>query len=463
MDDQNDRYNFDYFDQMNQKEAERKKHPNPKREDDAKQKPAKNKKQTKKQKRQGKDPAQKQKQKAPSRPKQKTAQRPDNQNQKPQASGGKTPPNGRPIPQKMKAQATAKQKQKLPKGADPLPKKKQVYLSPEERKRVMRRRKLLLAMGGIFAVLLITMILCLTVLFRIDTIEVSGASRYSSEQIVEASAVKKGQNLFTLNEGKACDEVVKTLPYVNTVTITRHLPGTIVLEVTDVTVVGAVKTGQGYVVIGTNGKMLEQVEKLPEHCPLLKGVTLTKFELGEPVEYEDEQQKKAMDAFSAALESGEIDKITEIDISDLYNIKAVYDNRIHLSFGLATDMEFKFRFAKAILDSDKVSDTQKGTLDLSLVSDKNRAYFDPDYTVGKDDEDTSSDASSTAGTTDEDQHTSEAENSSSSAPEDGETDPQEGGEDAGNGIPDGLTQDADGYYYDADGYYDENGNFTPYE
>ena len=32
-----------------------------------------------------------------------------------------------------------------------------------------------------------------------------------------------------------------------------------------------------------------------------------------------------------------MDKITKIDISDTYSIKAVYDGRVTMNFGIATD------------------------------------------------------------------------------------------------------------------------------
>ena len=136
-----------------------------------------------------------------------------------------------------------------------------------------------------------------------------------------------------------------------------------------------------YVVIGTNGKMLEEVDKLPAKCPLLIGAKLTKVEEGKEIEFEEEQQKMALDAFAEALENGDIEKLTKLDISDTYNIKATYDGRIQMEFGSPTDMNYKFRFATAVLTSGKIKAGQKGTMDLSQVSDLNRVFFAPDFSV----------------------------------------------------------------------------------
>lgn len=448
-----DRYNFDYFDRMNQRDAEREK--TNKQENKQRNTLAK----------QSKTSVPKKEKQPRSAPKQQPKQK--NQKQLP----------GNP-PQKKKSKSNALRKTvkkpapkpthhpngiPIPKNADPLPKKsKRQYESLEERKKVMQRRKILAAMGGIFTVIIAGAILCMTVFFKIDNIEVIGASRYSAEQIIEASAVGTEQNLFTLNEGAVAENITTTLPYVNTVTISRYLPGKITLEVSDVTVVGAVQVNGKYVVIGTNGKMLELVDKLPENCPLLLCSELTKMELGESIEYANEQQKEALDSFAKALQDGEIDKITKIDIRDLYNVKATYDGRIEMEFGTSSDMDFKIRFAKAVLDSGKITATQKGSLDLSLAAEYNKVYFDPDYTIDtkEDDEKQNTSSNPEDGDSTDSDDTSSTDNSSDS----GSDDNNDSGSDTGT--PDWLPEDYslsdDGYYYGADGYYSPDGNFYYY-
>ncbi len=417
-----DQYNFDYFDQMNQKEAARQQ---ARQKERAKNAPAP--KQAKRQ------PKAKKKKPPKKQPAQKAAPEARKTQERRKAKSSPSP------------QPKQKRQPKPPVTADPLPKKPKRFLTPEERKKVQRRRKVLAVMGGSFAVLLAVMVLSLTVFFKIDTIEVTGASRYSAEQIIKASGIETGaQNLFTLNEGKTETSIMTALPYVGTVSISRHLPGTVVMEVSDITVVGAVQRENGYVVIGTNGRMLELVEKLPENCPLLKGANLTKMELGETIEYENEEQAATLDAFAAALQDGEIDKITEIDITDLYSVKATYDDRILLKFGMPTDLEFKIRFAAAVLNSGEITDTQKGTLDLSLAVDKNRGYFDADYSL-----DTSS--------------KNDDDDSDSGDGEDGDSGDDSGSDDSDDdGIPDDYELDDDGYYYGEGGYYDAQGNFYEY-
>ena len=119
---------------------------------------------------------------------------------------------------------------------------------------------------------------------------------------------------------------------------------------------------------------------LPEGCPAIVGVKLSKAEIGKPVEYADEEQTKLIETMSLAAEENELDRITQIDITDPYNVKMVYDGRITLQFGLPTDLDYKIRFAQSVIDSE-ISSTDRGTLNLSLARELSKVYFLPDYTA----------------------------------------------------------------------------------
>ena len=102
-------------------------------------------------------------------------------------------------------------------------------------------------------------VLSLTVLFHVDEIMVTGESRYTQEEIVQVSQLKTGENLFMNDTRGAAERIQSSLPYVGSVRISRKLPGTLVIQVDDVMVAGAVQYNNGYLVVGANGKALEQV------------------------------------------------------------------------------------------------------------------------------------------------------------------------------------------------------------
>ena len=65
----------------------------------------------------------------------------------------------------------------------------------------------------------------LVLFFKVDTISVSGNDRYSRETILAASGVSEGDNLFLLNKYDAAAKITEALPYVESVRLSRKLPG----------------------------------------------------------------------------------------------------------------------------------------------------------------------------------------------------------------------------------------------
>ena len=208
-----------------------------------------------------------------------------------------------------------------------------------------------------------------------------GSSREHAPIAIKESGISEGNNLFLINKDYAVQNIKEKLPYIGEVTISRKLPGTVSISVSDATIAGAVSYNGGYLIIDGNGKAVEQLTEYPTEYPEIVGLNISDAVIGTEIVYADNDQKIAFTELLNAIEQSGLDKITKIDISDTYSIKAVYDGRITMNFGMATDLTYKARFAKSIFDSGKIQSTEKGTLDLSVVTDNNKVYFSPDYSV----------------------------------------------------------------------------------
>ena len=67
--------------------------------------------------------------------------------------------------------------------------------------------------------------------FQVETVAVTGNSRYSQEEIIKATGIQTGDNLFRMNKYQIAHQVLQGLPYVEELTIRRALPSTIVITV----------------------------------------------------------------------------------------------------------------------------------------------------------------------------------------------------------------------------------------
>ncbi|HEX3037424.1 MAG TPA: FtsQ-type POTRA domain-containing protein [Oscillospiraceae bacterium] len=236
-------------------------------------------------------------------------------------------------------------------------------------------------------VIVAAVVLSLTVLFKIDTIEVNGTTRYTPQEIISASGIEKGKNLFLTNTSQAGAAIKKKLPYIGTVTVSRGLPAKILITVKSAELSGAVQYNGGYVLISKDGKVLEQVNTLPNDCAAIIGLELASAQTGTSIACKSEAEKALYEELVSVLETNKMDKITKIDISNSYRILVEYDKRITMNLGLASGMDYKIRFAKTVLP--QLESNAKGVLNLSVAEEDDRVYFNPN-------DSTSSTASSSA-------------------------------------------------------------------
>lgn len=221
-------------------------------------------------------------------------------------------------------------------------------------------------------------VLSLTVLFKISDVSVTGTSRYSQQQIIDASGIKKGDNLFLTKTGNASQKIRQQLPYLGTVNISRKFPAEIEINVKEESVWGAVKYNGKYVMVGENGTALELIDGIPQNCTELKGLAVKKAQAGSPIEFSDSNTDSIFKEIMSALKKSGLSAITAVDFSQPARILVLYDGRITINLGIPTDLDYKLDFAKNVLKNN-IKSTEKGTLNMTVVSDTNKAYFDPQY------------------------------------------------------------------------------------
>ena len=249
-------------------------------------------------------------------------------------------------------------------------------------KAMHRKRNLILFYVSLFIVIITAAVtLGLTVWFPISQVEVTGDSRYSAEEIIVKSGILEGKNLFLLNKEQVIVDLKETLPYIGTVMVSRKLPGTVRIEVHDVKIAGTAAYNGVYLVIDTTGKVVEQLAEQPTNYTQITGLQIAGATVGTTLNYAEYEQEIAFKELLAALEESGLSEITELDVSNTMSLKAVYQNRVTMHFGIAADLPYKARFAKSLLETEKIQPAEKGDLDLSVVTDNNKVYFSPDYSV----------------------------------------------------------------------------------
>ena len=239
-----------------------------------------------------------------------------------------------------------------------------------------RRKKKRVFFYLILFILLITVVSVssLTIFFNIKQIKVTGEVKYTNEEVLAASGLSIGTNMFRINKFTIVDKITKSLPYIKTVTIKRSLPDTLLIELTPVTPAAYIETAGGLVVISSDGKAIENPASPPK-LPNLKGSGVLQNTVGEYVTFEGEGSKELFEELiNNYIKHNILEKVTLIDISKRHDITFEYENRILVHLGNTDFLDKKVEFFNYVISKHPV--TERAVVNVSDTTAK-KATYDP--------------------------------------------------------------------------------------
>ncbi|MBO7275443.1 MAG: FtsQ-type POTRA domain-containing protein [Clostridia bacterium] len=221
----------------------------------------------------------------------------------------------------------------------------------------------------------VAVVVAITVFFRVSTIKVTGESGYLDYNIIEASTIDIGQNMFMFNKFKVIDGIFEQMPYLDEISIRRRLPDTVEIIVSRCTPVAAIEGADGWYLLDAKGKLLENVGAVqPAEYPVIVGAEMDEPTVGKYIKIiTEEKQKPLFLVLNTAINNDILQYIGCIDVERAYNIKFTYKDRFTVNIGDIEQIEKKFRYM-LLLAEDKLPDTAVGTID---VSDGTVARFIP--------------------------------------------------------------------------------------
>ena len=218
------------------------------------------------------------------------------------------------------------------------------------KKRRKKRKKLMFYTLLTVLMVIVIAVLSLTVFFNISHFEVNGSAHYSDSQIIEASELKEGQNMFRLNKFKIINRLKSALPYLSEVTIRRKLQSSMSITVVEAEAFAYLQSGGGYSIVDENLKVLEKVTSRPEGLTEIKGFKAESAEVGQTLTSSEDTVQTLL-YFTRTIKDvfGE-GGITEITAEKMYELGFVYDGRITVLIGTAQDLDEKLKLVKYTID-----------------------------------------------------------------------------------------------------------------
>ncbi len=231
--------------------------------------------------------------------------------------------------------------------------------------------KRLIIMVGVILAILFSMV----IFFRVETIQVVGTSYYSQEEILGVCGVSTGDNLLTLSRGKISSSIMAPLKYVDSVKVSRQLPNTLIIQVTESKPRYAVQDTNGnYYLITAQGKVVEQISVgSSKEFTMVEELVIQPPVIGEDVQIYAEEgdetrakgQLTAMKGMLTAIEDASLGRhIASVQIPSSFKISLWYEDRFLVELGNTTRIDYKLEYLKTVVEREESYVT--GTIDLTL-------------------------------------------------------------------------------------------------
>ena len=212
-------------------------------------------------------------------------------------------------------------------------------------------------------------VLGVAIFFRVNHVQVQGNRIYSEEQVTKVSGVETGDNLLMVNKPAIVGSIYANLPYVQTVSVGRVLPDTVVIKIQESEIAGIVRsdTGSSWY-LNTQGRVLgSSVEGFDGQVVELTGFTVTAPAAGEnavaSIGMED-SLAAALQTLSQMEGTGLIGMVSTIDTEKSFDIRVYCSDQYEVQLGGDDQLEYKIWCLQAVLE--ELSEYHRGIIDLTM-------------------------------------------------------------------------------------------------
>lgn len=251
------------------------------------------------------------------------------------------------------------------------------------------RALLMLAVTIVMCVLfLISCILLVRGWMRIGRMEVRGMTRYSNEDIINASGVARGDLLYGISYEQVEKNILHGCPYLSDIEVTGHFPSTLCITVLEE------RSPQWYIALADGFYVLDSelvmLSESNSERPLLEeGVTklilpsLNSVMRGEvPLfgvdaetgERDERLVRRTVEIIDTVRQTTFKKRMTELDVSDITNVTFVVDGKYRVEIGSdLSELSARLREVEVIVSSESVKNASGGT----IYAGSSPAYFRP--------------------------------------------------------------------------------------
>ncbi len=244
-----------------------------------------------------------------------------------------------------------------------------------QRKRIRMMKIRRTVFFAILILIAVFVILFYTPIFKIRSVEIEGNNKIETVQIMESVGEAEGKNLFRIKASAIKKNILK-IPYIKSVEIDRVVfRSRLKVIVTECEEAACIAGGSGYIIIDTAAKVLAEAQEKPTGIPEVIGLSITNISTGEQLKIEEKDKFNVM--LMCLEEMKKIDilsGVVSLSVADIANITFNYEDRLDALCGSNVDLAKKLGFFKSAINSSKLTENSRGTIDLTTTG---KAIYTP--------------------------------------------------------------------------------------
>lgn len=241
----------------------------------------------------------------------------------------------------------------------------------------MSKKKKILILLIVLAVIIGLVVLALSPVFSISTITIKGNKNVTNDEINKKLNVKNGDNIFLKNINEIKNNI-KTITYVKDVEIIRSLPSTFIVNIEEREPSFIIEKGLEFAYIDNQGYIIDISQEKREGIPILQGEETTDEEIavGKRMVVEDLKKLNTVLKIVEVSKSNDINNIiSRIGIDGTNNYSIVFESRgITAHLGNCSDLSTRILEVKSILSE---VEGKEGDIfiDMDLNEEDSYPYF----------------------------------------------------------------------------------------
>ena len=197
---------------------------------------------------------------------------------------------------------------------------------------------------------------------KVGEIEITGIHPYDKDEIIDATGVKKGEYLYSIDDEEVEQKLLGEMRYLASVSVSKRFPNKLVIEVES-------RTARWYIDMADRKYALDSDLYVIEEINNTSGVTrlvlpnVTRAMAGEvPVFGKSETEvKRTLEIIQIVRTSSLRSRITELDVESRLDIRLVIDGKYEALLGKVADLEAKLTEISKMLENDEVKNAGSGT------------------------------------------------------------------------------------------------------